>query len=72
MGTTNTSVAERLGVSHVQISRIRSGNRYPSQKLMLLIEAWLSWPLADQAAKRWDADPQAYAREFDARLAAAE
>lgn len=69
MAITNTAAGERLGVSHVHISRIRSGRGFPSQKMMLDVEAWLGWPLSEQARLRFDAeDDLAYAREFNARL----
>lgn len=61
------TIARHLAVSHVHVSRIQAGKGYPSQRLMIDIAGVLDWPLEDQAALRWSADPRAYSREFNRR-----
>lgn len=71
--TTNTSVAARLGVNHSTVSRIRSGQRYPSRRLMRLIEETYGWKVAEQMALLPDAGRnRRYAIDFDKKVFRAE
>lgn len=45
---TNVAVAEKLGVDHSTVSRIRSGQRYPSRRLMRQIEECYGWKVVFQ------------------------
>lgn len=46
---TNESVAELLGISHSMVSRMRSGDRFPSVRLMTRIEVTFGWKMSAQA-----------------------
>lgn len=62
---TPTELAYRLGVSVATVSRICSGDRKPSLKLMDRIEEVLDWPFVEQANElRCDA----YYNEFRSRM----
>jgi len=62
---TNESVARRIGLTNAGVSRIRRGNRIPSNSRMRLIEAEYGWSIVDQyMAKRGGT----YAAEFEAIL----
>lgn len=63
---TNQRVAEDLGITHSMVSRIRSGDRMPSLKLVRRIETVLGWPAAEQIASL---DPKVYAIGFETLLA---
>lgn len=63
---TNQRVAEDLGITHSMVSRIRSGDRMPSLKLVRRIETVLGWPAAEQIASL---DPKVYASGFETLLA---
>lgn len=45
---TNVAIATRLGCDHSTVSRIRSGQRYPSRELMRKIEASFGWKVVHQ------------------------
>lgn len=45
----NKTVATRLGLSESGVSRLRSGNRYPSLALMQTIESVYGWPVQLQS-----------------------
>lgn len=40
---TNVAIADKLGVDHSTVSRIRSGQRYPSRELMRKIGEVFGW-----------------------------
>ena len=63
---TNQKVADDLGITHSAVSRIRSGDRFPSLALIIKIEALLQWSMKDQARRLGSAS---YAEEFESRLA---
>ena len=63
---TNQKVADDLGITHSAVSRIRSGDRFPSLTLIMKIEGLLHWSMADQARRLGS---PAYAVEFENRLA---
>jgi transcriptional regulator with XRE-family HTH domain len=50
--STNKSTAERIGLTHSTVSRIRNGQRFPSIAVMGKIEAETGWKVADQVAAR--------------------
>lgn len=64
----NSLLADQLGVSQPTVSRIRSGERYPSYAVMKKIEKLLDWSWTEQQEIRHDDDPDAYRAEFDRRL----
>lgn len=45
---TNNGVAEKLGMSHSGVSRLRTGDRYPNRRTMRKIEEVYGWKVADQ------------------------
>lgn len=63
---TNQKVADDLGITHSAVSRIRSGDRFPSVALMRNIETAYGWRLADQARLL---GTQRYAIEFETWIA---
>ena len=63
---TNQKVADRLGINHSTVSRIRSGERHPSLNLMRKIEAEYDWDLMAQIRINGTV---AYKREFERVLA---
>ena len=65
----NARVGQRLGVNHSTISRIRSGQRYPSRRLMRLIEEEYGWSVNDQIELLPDGGRnRRYANEFDKKV----
>lgn len=46
---TNEQVAKDLGITHSMVSRIRTGDREPSLRLIRTIEEVMGWPINDQA-----------------------
>lgn len=61
----NTELADLLGLSHVQVSRLRSGNRYPGIPSMRQIEKVLGWSAGDQMKAH---GTEKYAQEFEAAI----
>lgn len=59
---TNTELAGVLGLSHVQIHRIRAGSRKPSINSMVKIEEELAWTVTDQIRARRAGE---YAAKFE-------
>lgn len=47
---TNQRVADDLEITHSSVSRIRSGDRFPSLTLIKKIEHTLGWSLTEQVA----------------------
>ena len=62
---TNTELANLLGLSHVQVSRLRSGARTPGVTTMGDIQDVLGWSATDQIRARRDG---VYASEFEAAI----
>ncbi|ALY09174.1 helix-turn-helix DNA binding domain protein [Arthrobacter phage Chridison] len=63
---TNVAVAEKLGVNHSTVSRIRSGQRYPSRELMRKIEHEFDWKVVHQLDLLPDKGRNTrYANEFE-------
>lgn len=48
----NIKLGELLDLSHASVSRIRSGDRLPSLKVMSVIAGLTGWSLDDQMAAR--------------------
>jgi hypothetical protein len=48
----NSKLGALLDLSHASVSRIRSGNRLPSLKVMAVIAGLTGWSLDDQVAAR--------------------
>lgn len=68
-GVTNPEVGKRIGLSYSGVSRIRSGDRYPSLAVMRKIREAYGWSLADQQALIPDKGrDMAYAEEFERRV----
>lgn len=66
---TNIAISARLGITHAMVSRIRSGDRYPSRAVMRRIETAYCWPIQDQMALLPDTGRNLdYALEFEKRL----
>lgn len=63
---TNQRVADDIGLTHSAVSRIRSGDRMPSLKVVRRIAAEYGWPIEDQIKSL---DPAVYAEAFEALLA---
>lgn len=63
---TNQRVADRLGINHSTVSRIRSGERHPSIDLMKKIETEYGWDLEKQLRAYGSV---VYKREFERILA---
>lgn len=59
---TNTEVADKIGLNHSMVSRIRGGQRTPSFDTMAAIEAAYGWPLTEQAISR---KRGTYAEDFE-------
>lgn len=59
---TNQRVANDLNITHSAVSRIRSGDRLPSLRLVRRIEIVLGWAAAEQIE---DLDPKRYADAFE-------
>lgn len=68
-GATNPDVGKRIGLSYSAVSRIRSGDRYPSLAVMRKIREAYGWPVADQMALIPDEGRNMdYALEFERRI----
>lgn len=66
---TNTAVADKLAVDHSTISRIRSGQRYPSRELMRKISEQFNWRMSEQIELLPDRGRNTkYAEEFEKRV----
>jgi hypothetical protein len=68
---TNTELAGLLGLSHVQIHRIRRGTRGVSIEAMVRIQHVLGWSITDQVAARTRGKYAAGFEEAVSRYAAA-
>lgn len=62
---TNTELGNLLGLSHVQVHRIRNATRQPSIEAMVRIEDVLGWPIKDQVKARTNRE---YATGFEAAV----
>lgn len=60
----NKDIAERLGINPVSLSRLRSGERKPSLRMMKRIETKLGWSMTDQSAAYDECDRTRYASAF--------
>lgn len=49
---TNREVADRIGLTHSAVSRIRSGQRYPGVEVMGVIAREFKWPVNSQVEAR--------------------
>jgi transcriptional regulator with XRE-family HTH domain len=49
---TNREVAERIGLTHSAVSRIRSGQRFPGIEVMGAIARVYGWPVNQQVDAR--------------------
>ena len=68
-GATNPEVGKHIGLSYSGVSRIRSGDRYPSLAVMRKIREVYGWSLADQQALIPDRGRNMdYALEFERRI----
>jgi len=67
---TNEEIGQRIGLGHSGVSRIRSGDRFPSLAAMRRIERAYGWKIGDQIAAREKGQFE-YAHEFDRRVNAA-
>ncbi|AZF97663.1 helix-turn-helix DNA-binding domain protein [Arthrobacter phage CallieOMalley] len=66
---TNVAVAEKLKVDHSTISRIRSGQRYPSRELMRRIEGEFDWKVVHQLELLPDKGRNLrYSQEFEKKI----
>lgn len=66
---TNVAVAEVLGVDHSTVSRIRSGQRYPSRELMRRISEKFNWKVVHQLDYLPDKGRNLrYAQEFEKKV----
>lgn len=63
---TNRDVAERLGLTHSGVSRLRTGDRLASVPTMSRIEAVYGWSIQDQVEARAAGK---YAEQLEAVLA---
>jgi transcriptional regulator with XRE-family HTH domain len=45
---TNVDLGAKLGISHAQVSRLRSGDRSPTLATLVSVQKTLGWPVADQ------------------------
>lgn len=50
---TNQALGDALGVSHAQASRYRSGDRVPTDLVMLKLSRLMDWPVEDQIALKY-------------------
>jgi hypothetical protein len=50
---TNQALGDALGVSHAQASRYRSGDRVPTDLVMLKLWRLMDWPVEDQIALKY-------------------
>lgn len=69
-GATNPEVGKRIGLSYSAVSRIRSGDRYPSLAVMRKIDKAYGWPLAEQLEliPEGGTRDMRYAHEFERRI----
>lgn len=58
----NTELGAALGVSHASVSRIRSGDRLPSIRVMSRIATLTGWDVGEQVEAR---EEGTYAEEFE-------
>lgn len=66
---TNVAIAEKLGVDHSTVSRIRSGQRYPSRELMRRISEAFGWKVVFQLELLPDRGRNMhYAHEFEKKV----
>ncbi|ATW58742.1 HTH DNA binding protein [Arthrobacter phage Urla] len=66
---TNVAVAEKLNIDHSTVSRIRSGQRYPSRELMRRIEGTFDWKVVHQLELLPDKGRNMrYAQEFEKKI----
>ncbi|ALY08560.1 helix-turn-helix DNA-binding domain protein [Arthrobacter phage Bennie] len=66
---TNVAVAEKLNIDHSTVSRIRSGQRYPSRELMRRIEGIFDWKVVHQLELLPDKGRNLrYAQEFEKKI----
>lgn len=61
---TNIELGTLLGLSHVQVHRIRTGTRHPSVEAMSRIKDHLGWDIGSQVKARMSGGGR-YAREFE-------
>ncbi len=66
MRPTNQELADRLGLTHSGISRIRSGSRLPSIEVMDQLDKLYGWSVVKQIRAR---QTGTYAQELEAVLA---
>lgn len=70
---TNRALGDALGVSHAQASRYRSGDRVPTDLVMLKISRLMDWSIEDQIARKYEqlqsrkTEDGVYATEFRRR-----
>ena len=69
---TNPEVGKQIGLSYSGVSRIRSGDRYPSLAVMRKISRAYSWPMEEQLAliPEGGVRDKRYAQELERRIAA--
>lgn len=60
---TNNEVANKIGLDHSMVSRIRGGKRNPSFETMASVERAYGWPLSEQSLSRQRGK---YAEDFEA------
>lgn len=65
---TNQAVGERIGLTYSAVSRLRSGQRLPSLKVMAAIADQFNWSMVDQINVRTTQGADGYAAEFNTRL----
>jgi len=65
---TNEQVGQLIGLSYSAVSRLRSGNRFPSLEVMYKIEAAFDWPIQDQLRARLVGGAAKYSHQFDSRI----
>lgn len=51
---TNQALGDALGVSHAQVSRYRSGDRVPTDLVMLKIGRLTDWPVEQQIKAKYE------------------
>lgn len=59
---TNEQIARDLRISDSMVSRLRSGDRFPSFETMLVIAGRYNWPVSEQVAARANG---VYAKSFE-------
>lgn len=69
VNATNVAIAEKLGVDHSTVSRIRHGQRYPSRELMRRISEKFGWLVVHQMDLLPDKGRNMrYAHEFEKKV----